>query len=471
MTDEGERGAADASSTEADEGLAGHGAPSEKPALVRLRWLKINKYRNVQPGTELRFDDGCNVVLGMNGSGKTTLLKLLAAVISCHFDFLKEEYDLEYMLISGAGEVRARAWMEPAPRGHVSIDILSHPQSAGGLGDPLPKGFERRFKATFRRADAPDSWGLSVDGEAAVLDQGSPDERPVPPSWRTSGVAMELAVMAVLLGDTHLAAIGFDGAWAARAIALMRTVRRLDESLDTLRSLTDASGDPELLQCPLVYAFDRVGLEPHFATAGHGNGGFWSAVPERLSGIGAQGLAVDLQLAGPMSALSTEFGLKVAMSVDFLRKDHVGAELAWQWRGLSFAVSLPGGSVLTEEALSYGQKRLLTFLYYLAVNKYVVIADELVNGLHHSWIKLCLERIGDRQAFLTSQNPILIDYLPPASVEQAQRQFIICRTVKTKDGEELVWRNMSEDAAERVLKAYQVGIQQLSDVLESKGLW
>ena len=75
MTDEGERGGAE-NATTGEEPVGSGGAPSsEKPGLVRLKWLKINKYRNVRP-TTLRFDDGANLVLGLNGSGKTTLLKL-----------------------------------------------------------------------------------------------------------------------------------------------------------------------------------------------------------------------------------------------------------------------------------------------------------------------------------------------------------------------------------------------------------
>jgi recombinational DNA repair ATPase RecF len=45
--------------------------------MVKLKRLKIGKYRNVKPGTELRFRDSLNVLLGRNGTGKTTLLNLM----------------------------------------------------------------------------------------------------------------------------------------------------------------------------------------------------------------------------------------------------------------------------------------------------------------------------------------------------------------------------------------------------------
>jgi len=84
------------------------------------------------------------------------------------------------------------------------------------------------------------------------------------------------------------------------------------------------------------------------------------------------------------------------------------------------------GGFITQDRLSYGQKRLLMFYYYLASNPDIVIADELVNGLHHQWIRAAIEEIGERQAFLTSQNPLLLDYLPFSSAEHVRKSFMLC---------------------------------------------
>lgn len=129
------------------------------------------------------------------------------------------------------------------------------------------------------------------------------------------------------------------------------------------------------------------------------------------------------------------------------------------------------GSFIENDRLSYGQRRLLSFLYYLDLNDNNVVADEIDGGLHYDWLRLCMEQIGDRQAFLASQNPLLFDHLRFESVEDVQRQFIICNLEQVDGRERLVWKNLDIVDAERFFKAYQVGIQHVGEILRDKGLW
>jgi len=46
-----------------------------------LQRLKVHRFRNVRPGTELAFSEHMNVLLGRNGTGKTTLLDLISVVL------------------------------------------------------------------------------------------------------------------------------------------------------------------------------------------------------------------------------------------------------------------------------------------------------------------------------------------------------------------------------------------------------
>jgi hypothetical protein len=68
----------------------------------------------------------------------------------------------------------------------------------------------------------------------------------------------------------------------------------------------------------------------------------------------------------------------------------------------SFAFRRPNNVELREEHLSFGQKRLLAFFYYLSLGG-PVIADELVDGLHFDWIEACVAAAPSRQQFFASQ--------------------------------------------------------------------
>jgi hypothetical protein len=117
------------------------------------------------------------------------------------------------------------------------------------------------------------------------------------------------------------------------------------------------------------------------------------------------------------------------------------------------------------------QKRLLSFLYYSACNPDIVIADELVNGLHYEWIEACLEEIQDRQSFLTSQNPILLDMLPIESAEDVRRSFILCSNEVHDGCGQMVWKTMSEQRAEGFFRAYETQALQVSEILRTNDLW
>jgi hypothetical protein len=137
---------------------------------------------------------------------------------------------------------------------------------------------------------------------------------------------------------------------------------------------------------------------------------------------------------------------------------------------LRFFFKRPGEEI-SHDLLSYGQKRLLAFFAHADASQDLIISDELVNGLHHEWIEACLKEIGDRQAFLTSQNPLLLDFLRFDSADEVRRTFILCERTNDEAGAQLIWRNPSEEEAESFFLAYQTGIQRVSDILLTKGLW
>ncbi|HLM43953.1 MAG TPA: hypothetical protein VK458_08800, partial [Myxococcaceae bacterium] len=85
------------------------------------------------------------------------------------------------------------------------------------------------------------------------------------------------------------------------------------------------------------------------------------------------------------------------------------------------------------------------------------------------WIRACFEALGQRQVFLTSQNPLLLDYLNFQSPEDVRSTFVLCRW--EKGPEQMAWENMTQEAAKDFFASYKVGFQQVGELLQSKGLW
>src|SRR5258708_2359661 len=73
--------------------------------MLKLKRLRVERFRSLAKGAELSFSDGINIVLGQNGTGKTTLLELISMVVRSDFSSLsKEEFAIEYELSAPGGE-------------------------------------------------------------------------------------------------------------------------------------------------------------------------------------------------------------------------------------------------------------------------------------------------------------------------------------------------------------------------------
>jgi hypothetical protein len=257
----------------------------------------------------------------------------------------------------------------------------------------------------------------------------------------------------------------------------LRGACRFDESLDVFRALTAREDDPGLV-------FSE--LRPRIAGKKAPNGATNLASVEGLV-PNAIGEVVKKQYSAETTTVALEpshlrflsetkrlLGLSAVRGAFELTGKQVDAKSnsdVFEFGNLKFWFTRRDGSIFQDQHLSYGQKRLLAFLYYLDCNPSFVIADELVNGLHHAWIEECVAAIGDRQAFLTSQNPLLLDYLSFESVEQVKETFILCRTEPDGDRDKMIWRNMTDDEADMFYPAYKVGIEHVGEILRTRGLW
>jgi energy-coupling factor transporter ATP-binding protein EcfA2 len=413
-------------------------------STVKLKRLKINQYRNVRPGTELHFDDGVNLVLGQNAAGKTTLLSLLSAVSRSAFEDLShEEFELEYELTSGnftiVAKVSHRRRLDPAavdPEGnahlwsgdytihitdsitHEETTIVSDSAKAGQLLGRVPLVMDWSFIA------------------ATLANRGEP--------------------YSSLRSELFAAASAF----------------RFDESLECFAAMT---GRSSLLK--------SAATPPPAHTSWHSSRGTSSTggayVPGDLSRALLRSFNVtgkDPALDGAEQPLASQMAAAIgAIAVSILpnqgARSRSPLESYFRVEGFTFEVTRIEGQIVPHDKLSYGQKRLLAFFYYLAMNSMIVIADELVNGLHHRWIDACMKAIGERQAFLTSQNPLLFEYVEFDSIEQVQARFITCKSELVDDAEQLVWQNMPREDAARFYEAYTDEIEQVGEILITRGLW
>lgn len=398
--------------------------------MVKLKRLKILKYRNIKPGTELHFDDGINLILGQNASGKTTLLSLLSAIARADFSEIQEdELELEAELVHDGSTLKLEF---DAQRDNLESDdaLLSPPGRS-------------------------EWWQYSqhISGEPQ---NRTDDFYSFPEGWHS-----------IRAKD--------------RPILDLRdlvNVFRFDESLDGFAAATGratelrgASTPPaSLLQVhlliksdpPVLYA--RSTYLPRSVTD--------LAVGDALGANAQHAIETDPFVSSTLAATLGVAKVLPRLMYQERRVDRSKAEVALRMSGCEFEITRHDGTTIHHDRLSYGQKRLLAFFYYLACNPSVVIADELVNGLHHRWIDACMKALGDRQAFLTSQNPLLFDYVEFDSVEQVQSRFITCKLERQDDGRELmVWQNMPREDAEMFFKAYQAEIEHVGEILITRGLW
>lgn len=409
--------------------------------MLKLKRLTIHKHPRVQAGTELVFNDGVNVLLGVNGSGKTTLLELIVMVMQGRLESVPEhELHLSYVFESTEGvcSIEARSFLGPVQRGLQARMLSSwvvRIDPHGGESTTIDidnDRIEMIYKGTPIRSARSLVVGVPMAAIAArVIDEIAPNDRDLLESefctWRLAR---------------------FDEA-----------TRWFDDGIKVVDYVLFEHGDAPVEPTTNDFVPPVIGkLLAEQAKSSEPRDSF------KINEKQVDFLAQACNALGFASA---------SMQFDLLRREQASSPQLWAIHlgELRFLFVKADGTRLRHSQLSFGQRRLFAFLYYAAIHGEVIVADELTNGLHHAMIGQCLDVIGERQAFLATQNPLLLDNLVFEDAEQVRRTFILCSTVSDNGRERMVWRNMTADEAENFFRDYKVGISHVNDILRNWGLW
>ncbi|MBK9752988.1 MAG: AAA family ATPase [Nannocystis sp.] len=420
--------------------------------MLKLKRLKVHKCRSVQPGTELVFNGRLNIVLGKNGAGKTTLLKLVAAVVGSSFadEFQDDDIHVEYEYELHGVQVRCEFRHDDAR--------VDDPVQATPMRLPI-------FQVTFYSARG-DAVSARIRGNDLTITSGATE--------------FPLKINPNVLNVPSLDLVGFIGSYLSHIPGIPEDLRpfatldtklphRLDEGLDWLR-LT--------LQDLAINFFSEIDDDARWCLANMRHSGVSAEFRGAFAEYRHRFAELPELLAAHSDALPflrracEQIGLRDASwTLSFLEHDRRRVEVKRYGRSQVY-VTTHGGTRFPLEKLSFGQLRLFGFFLHSAMHPHVIVADELTNGLHHEMVDCCIATIGERQAFLATQNPLLLDHIGFDDAAEVQRTFVLCDLQGDPDGERAMrWRNMSADEAHEFFADYRVGVQHVNDILRKRGLW
>jgi energy-coupling factor transporter ATP-binding protein EcfA2 len=427
-------------------------APQPSP---RLKRLKIHRFRNVRAGTELTFDDEWNLLLGKNGTGKTTLLRLLEAILTGELTSLGAwPLDAEYEIECGDASLRARV------------------QWNCGVSKSAAVTVERR--ADFRRLldlriegslQAPDTANVSWEYEAPATDfrvrVGGTEKPQSVLSLGPTVIAFAAPYpTAVLL---HLSEYKDHAATVHRNHFMrLQKVRRFDESLDLFSRIVGWS---------LTVHHGPTGKHANFDDPVPDNDAVFvylnSLFNEPLDQIQKNRAARWTRQDNPiLGEFEDRAGMgSISMELPLARFEVAGEEKSAGLGPCRLCATRDDGTLFFDSDFSFGQRRLFAFLH--AAKAPIVLADELSNGMHRDWLDGIVTDLRGRQSFIAAQNPLLLDRIGFQNEEQMRRSFVLCR----EEGGQFVWENAKPDDVHEVYRAYDVGLQNLSEILWQKGLW
>lgn len=436
----------------------------------RLKYLYVRKFRDLER-SKLEFSPTKNVLLGKNASGKTTLLRMIAAVIRGDLrSFSHEPYDIEWRIESSTGSFTCRTITKAR-----QVDVQPALPQLALKQSPLTVN----YKVSVEHSGG--SFELTADSGAGVQIDITKPERyttrhdKVPVDVSSTLWDLVINIYRELLMDPKCSSV---------ALNIIKYVtrpghgaRRFDESLEIFGNQFGRTAHYDSIAHSIsshveLYLDGENDLKTsfeHYTPADVTN----AAVREIRTDATKDDVRIPASRLTFLKVLVEAFGYQSGtFRADIRRSGQPtpGEVYIATLENYRLFFRRQDGSTISEQELSYGQKRLTAFFFELYSEDSPFVADELVNGLHHEWIELCLGALGNRQAFLTSQNPLLLDCLGFESQEDVKSTFVICGGSFDEESY-LQWQNIEEADAKAFYSSYKVGIQHVSEILRAKGLW
>jgi energy-coupling factor transporter ATP-binding protein EcfA2 len=412
--------------------------------MLKLQWFQVHQFRSVRPGTRLTFSPSFNVLLGENGTGKTTLLELVAAAASSDFSALRQDaFDLEYELGSETGRITVRVRNEAGSTeaAGLTMDIVIAPRD---MAWPLVIRREGQQVTVSRQDDASDVvheriapevggrlWLVLMSGGIAWVEKTG------------EGTAAVEPLLAMAREVSAQAGLGRFDEGLAYFEQLYQVELRLSRRAEGVLATGTGLASEDLLDGLRKVAAAQWGSERYVLPAG--------SIPFLRDSAALLGFSSAEAVLSPLPT-------QPQGKYETLSLGH-----------LELVFSGPDGQRISARRLGYGQRRLVAFQHYLAHARAVVVADELAHALHPRQLRACVEELGPRQSFLTSQSPLLLESLTFDSPEQVRSTFVSCRR-DAADGE-LVWEDVSLEAAGEFFTAWQAAPHRVGELLQARGLW
>jgi hypothetical protein len=345
-----------------------------------------------------------------------------------------------------------------APEGAVNLRVCSEGYDLTGAVTPITSEPERKYRITGSFTSKDESRWRSIS--TFELDQ---DTRLLTHEKRRVRVSSKRPIWPALI-ELHVDLR--DPTWVnhpAAVLASLGGLRRFDEALGVYSRMIHAQ--------VWVIQYD-----------GDFNANYSQSNDDErwiLSGTSADGAAqrraktIQVKPVPAICTAASLLGYSVDVEVELRNREPISGQ------GASSALFdspdmyfYKGDDRVSNTALSFGEKRTISFMAYLNANPHIIIADELMNGLHHSLGVALLDEIGDRQAFLATHEPVLMDNIDFQSADELRRSLIHCERNPDPKGPPFIWTQIDEAKAQRIFHQFDVAsIKHGHELLQDWGIW